>query len=287
MTLSDQRQLLVESLKKREWKNTYTQDSKLRLNVYEDPKGYGDCSSTMYTTYKKIVGINIGAYSSSQAQNKLGIIVDVARSEYPDEKNLLPGDLIFFNYEKGKLNSSNWGTWKDRYLHIGHVEMYIGDGKTIGHPSGIGPRVIDMKTYCKQMFESGKTYCITKRFVYNESSYDANFTGIESGFYSWCMSLQKEIKVKVDGIPGPEVLSKVPLIKFGAKGRVVELVQQRLINLGYDIGKYGKNKDGIDGIYGAKCQEAIKSLDQWILLKNVVTDITIGTDEWKFLLNLA
>ncbi|ABX43209.1 C40 family peptidase [Lachnoclostridium phytofermentans] len=287
MTLSEQRQLLVESLKRREYKNTYTQDSKLRLNVYENPRGYGDCSSTMFTTYKMISGINIGSYSSSQAQNKLGIIVDVAKSELPDESNLLPGDLIFFNYEKAKQNSSNWGTWKDRYLHVGHVEMYIGDGKTIGHPSGFGPRIIDMRTYCNRMFKSGETYSISKRFVFNVNSYDAKFTGIESGFYSWCMNLQNEIKVKVDGIPGPEVLSKVPLIKFGTKGKVVELVQQRLIDLGYDIGKYGKNKDGIDGIYGLKCQEAIKSIDQWVLLKNVGTDITVGTDEWKFLLNIA
>ncbi len=287
MTLSEQRQLLVKSLKSRERKNNYTQDSKLRLKVYETPKGYGDCSSTMYTTYKKIAGINIGGYSSSQAQSKSGIIVDVARSEYPDEKKLLPGDLIFFNYKIAKQNSNNWGTWKDRYLHIGHVEMYIGDGKTIGHPSGIGPRIIDMKTYCKQMFEAGKKYSIAKRFVYNESSYDTKYTGLESVFRSWCMDLQKEIKAKIDGIPGPEVLSKVPLIKFGAKGKVIELVQRRLIDLGYDIGKFGKNKDGIDGIFGKRCQEAIKSLAQWVLLKNVGTDISIGIDEWKFLLNLA
>ncbi len=287
MTLSEQRLLLVKSLKIRERRNMYTQDSKLRLKVYENPKGFGDCSSTMYITYKKIAGISIGGYSSSQAQNKLGIIVDVAKSEYPDEKKLLPGDLIFFNYKKAKQGSSDWGMWKDRYLHIGHVEMYIGNGKIIGHPSGIGPRTTDMNTYCKKMYDAGRTYSISKRFIYNKNSYDANYTGIENGFRSWCIDLQKEIKVKVDGIPGPEVLSKVPLIKFGAKGKVIELVQQRLIDLGYDIGMFGKNKDGIDGIFGKRCQDAIKSIDQWVLLKNVGEDITIGTDEWKFLLNLA
>lgn len=137
------------------------------------------------------------------------------------------------------------------------------------------------------MFETGKSYSIAKRFVYDESSYDSKYTGLENGFRSWCMDLQREIKAKIDGIPGTEVLSKVPLIKIGAKGKIIELVQRRLIDLGYDIGKCGKNRDGIDGIFGRSCQEAIKSLDQWVLLKAVDTNGSIGYEEWKFLLNLA
>lgn len=287
MTLPDLRQSLIQSVESRIDKNTYSQNSNLRLQVYENPKGYGDCSSTMYMTYKKISGISIGGNSSAQAQSNLGIIVDVAKAEYPDESNLLPGDLIFFNYEKAKKDSASWRNWENRYLHVGHVEMYIGNGKMIGHPSGIGPRITDMKTYCEEMYKSGRTYCIAKRFIFNPTTYDKSFTGTVSGFRNWVKSLQKEIGAQVDGIPGPEVLRKVSVIKPGMRGDVVALVQKRIIDLGYDIGKYGKNHDGVDGIYGSKCQAAVKSFDNWVLFQGSSTSGMIGTEEWKFLLNHA
>lgn len=287
MTLPELRQSLIQSVESRIDKNTYSQNSELRLKVYENPKGFGDCSSTMYMTYKKISGISIGGNSSAQAQSNLGIIVDVATGECPDESNLVPGDLIFFNYEKAKKESDNWENWEHRYLHVGHVEMYIGNGKMIGHPSGIGPRITDMKTYCEEMYRSGRTYCIAKRFIYNPTTYDKSFTGTISGFRNWVKALQKEIGAQIDGIAGPEVLRKLPDIKPGMRDNIVTLVQRRLIDLGYDIGKYGKNHDGIDGIYGRKCQEAVKSLGNWLLFQELSTSAVIGLKEWKFLLNLA
>ena len=55
-----------------------------------------------------------------------------------DEKNMRKGDLLFF---RGQDNSRTDG--------VGHVEMYIGDGKIFGHGSGVGGTVKVMSEYCR------------------------------------------------------------------------------------------------------------------------------------------
>jgi hypothetical protein len=44
--------------------------------------------------------------------------------------------------------------------------------------------------------------------------------------------------------------------KFGDQGDSVSGMQQRLKALGYDLGQYGPNKDGVDGKWGVKTQAA-------------------------------
>lgn len=48
------------------------------------------------------------------------------------------------------------------------------------------------------------------------------------------------------------------LLKRGAQGEDVRQLQERLIQLGYNLGGYGINKNGADGIYGAKTIEAVR-----------------------------
>lgn len=287
MGLQKNRQLLVNTVLTRINKNKYSQNSTLRLKVFQEPKGYGDCSSTMMLVYRKALNMNIGSSSAVQARNKKGLIVDVAKSKIPDESKLLPGDLIFFNYKKAKSSNIQWYKWEHRYLHVGHVEMYIGNGQLVGHGSGTGPRVTSMRSYCNAMYNSGMTYTMAKRFVYDETEYSENYTEIPEHFKMWVKELQHEIGAKEDGIPGKETLSKAPVLRKGSSGTIVSLVQRRLIDLGYDLGRYGANKDGIDGKFGAKCVSAVTSIKEWAF-HDTVKGIEITVDErfWRFLLNL-
>lgn len=54
-------------------------------------------------------------------------------------------------------------------------------------------------------------------------------------------------------------------LKSGIKGDDVKELQKELKKLGYDLGKYGPNKDGIDGVFGtnkSKTSIAIKSFQK-------------------------
>jgi muramidase (phage lysozyme) len=59
-----------------------------------------------------------------------------------------------------------------------------------------------------------------------------------------------------------------PNIHIAIKKSDVIEIQKKLYNLGYDLGDYGKNKDGIDGLMGKKTKEA---LDEYNRTKGVAS----------------
>ena len=156
MTASEKRAYAVELMKSREKKNSYTQGSKRSLFF----SGYSDCSSAVRECIKKAAGIDIGSNTSAQInnRNKIGIIVDQTDGYYPNEDNLLPGDCLYF-----KGNTSH-------PLDVGHVEMYIGNGKIIGHGSGTGPKIKDLKDYCKSRANSEKRYFMAIRWIQDDDA---------------------------------------------------------------------------------------------------------------------
>ena len=134
MTAEEKRNLIVRSALSRERKNKYSQDSDKRTRI---ESGFGDCSGTVWYWYYKLLGMNIGG--NTEAQINKGRRVDVEiKNGVPDETKLKKGDLLFF---RGSDNSRTDG--------VGHVEMYIGDGKIFGHGSGVGGTVKIMNDYCK------------------------------------------------------------------------------------------------------------------------------------------
>ena len=155
--------LLVEKALTREKKNQYSQDADKRTRI---ENGFGDCSGTVWYWYKKLFGINIGGNTEAQINSKAGERVNLAIvNGVPDESKMKKGDLLYF---RGSDNSRTEG--------VGHVEMYIGDGKIFGHGSGIGGTVKDMKAYCKQRQNTASTaklknkglICV-KRFLKEET----------------------------------------------------------------------------------------------------------------------
>lgn len=142
MTNKEKRAAVVKKGLSRKGKNSYTQQSK-RVYVGGYPtegdnvKGYSDCSSFVRWCYKKICGVDIGYNTAAQIVNKKLIEVCGAKSGQPvDPSKMLPGDLLY--YKGGNMS---------RPYQVGHVEMYIGNGKLLGHGSGTGPKEKSMKSY--------------------------------------------------------------------------------------------------------------------------------------------
>ena len=114
-------------------KNQYTQ-TYLREQVFN---GWSDCSSMVWKCYEKAYGINIGSWTGAQVGNgkqifKRGKITAYSVMTKEEMAKLEPGDLIFYGYAEGFAD---------------HVEMYIGNGKQIGHGYGVGPKISDTLTY--------------------------------------------------------------------------------------------------------------------------------------------
>ena len=76
-------------------------------------EGYYDCSSFVLRMYKEF-GLDLPGTAAEQGRYcaEQGMIIS--------QKDLRPGDLIFYSYEKN-----------GRYKNISHVAMYAGDGKMI------------------------------------------------------------------------------------------------------------------------------------------------------------
>lgn len=166
MNATEKRVAVVNLLRGRIKRNKYTQGAK-RNRVFDEPNGWGDCSSTVRAAYKKVLGIDIGTNTVAQIVSGKGIDVDIGNgAAYPPESKLKPGDCLYFK-----------GTDTSRPFSVGHVEMYIGNGQLLGHGSGIGPTVKKLKTYCKSRHTSGKGYIKTRRFIsedQDDAIYPAN-----------------------------------------------------------------------------------------------------------------
>ena len=107
-----------------------------------DPdQGSADCSSTVKWAIKKATGgkVDIGGYTG--AQQKSSAAYDIANNHGKDMSKLPDGikrnDLMFFVRDYAKRDPN---TYPDG---IGHVGLYIGDGKYIDHGSGMGPKIKD------------------------------------------------------------------------------------------------------------------------------------------------
>lgn len=137
MPTDAQRRAIVNKGLSRKGKNKYTQSSK-RTQV---GSGYGDCSSTVRWCYQQVLGVDIGVNTEAQIKSsKLKDVNVTIKNGIPDESKLKEADLLYFR-----------GNDTTRTKGVGHVEMYIGNGKLLGHGSGIGPTEKNMKNYCKNM----------------------------------------------------------------------------------------------------------------------------------------
>ncbi len=210
MTANEKRAQAVEYMTGRKGLNEYTQGSKRSYFFgYPDNKpgnreqeGYSDCSSAVRAAIKSAADIDIGSNTSAQInnRNKKGMIVHETDGYYPDESKLLPGDCLYF-----KGNTSH-------PLDVGHVEMYIGSGQCCGHGSGIGPKIRNMRDYCKSRASSKKRYFMAIRWILEDDPASVGDPEeLREGMYDNLLvkALQSNLKqlnyaLEADGDFGPE-----------------------------------------------------------------------------------
>lgn len=143
-TVSEMRRLAADYMRQRNRKNTYTQGAD-RVYFFGKPgnrpgdmetPGYSDCSAAVRAAIKAAAGIDIGQNTDQQIRNRArGVIVEEPNG-VPDENKLLPGDCLYFRGNSAHI------------MQVGHVEMYVGNGKLRGHGGGMGPYESDMRAYC-------------------------------------------------------------------------------------------------------------------------------------------
>jgi len=201
---SENRNRAVQMMTSRVGKNSYTQGGN-RIYFFGKPdnepgntvqKGYSDCSSAVRAAIRAVTGVDIGSNTSAQINNRnsKGMVVHETEGYYPDESRLLPGDCLYF-----KGNTSH-------PLDVGHVEMYIGNGKICGHGSGTGPKIRNMRDYCASRATGARRYFMAVRWIGGEEE-------------------------------------TVRILAYGSYGEDVKILQQNLIGLGYDLGIHGADGD--------------------------------------------
>lgn len=167
MTASEKRAKAVALAKSRLRKNRYTQDSD-RGYVWGKPSGtdpgYSDCSSFVRSVLKKAAGIDIGYNTSGQIQNRgKGLVVEDNRDgarTFPTLSKLQPGDCIYY-----------MGTPSHAW-RVGHVEMVLSKEKCIGHGSGVGPTIKNIKSYSRSRTGDRRYLCVI-RWILDEAGEEA------------------------------------------------------------------------------------------------------------------
>lgn len=97
-------------------------------------------------------------------------------------------------------------------------------------------------------------------------------------------AFQRDYGLRADAIVGPDTWQALfsasisrpypgTLIKQGSRGKTVKLIQQRLKELGYDVG-------AIDGVFGFKTAAAVKAFQRDYGLR---ADAIVGPDTWQAL----
>lgn len=132
-----------------------------------------------------------------------------------------------------------------------HIGLYVGDGKVI-EASGTQAGVIESKITDKKWNEWGEL----KNVDYSKSTADEG---------------------KDDDIVPPVVPDVKPTLRKGNKGEVVKLLQTKLLQLGYDLGKYG-----IDGDFGSATEKAVKAFQK---AHGLTQDGVVGKKTWAELDN--
>ena len=214
-------QKAVELMKSIYGKNNYTQ-SGARENVFDTidkgaKSGSGDCSSTVRKVIERATGKNIGGFTGDQYggyAKRGGIIVN---SGAIDESKLAPGDLLYY---KRKAPSS------ERPDGVGHVEMYVGDGKRAGHGGGVGPKESPLSSDSARFLKAIRFTDVssgTNTSTTNTATNASNLTGTGSGLKP--INLDKyyggdsgiNISKSVSGINKPALMNNID----SARDRVI------------------------------------------------------------------
>lgn len=237
MNATEKRALVVKKYESILGRNKYSQSLRAYcFKKYKDGKYYSDCSSSVALSYKE-AGFplpggscpnTVGLYQNKSLKK---VAVEIKKGIIQNPSVLRPGDMLLFA-----------GTDASRAYAdcVGHVEMVAkisGSKVTIyGHGSGT-PRATEMNAYCKSRYSKKASTKIGNRGL------------LKVVRYFW--------DDETDSTPTPTPSSggrfTDAILKRGAEGSEVVLLQESLIALGFDVGS-----DGADGDFGPNTEAAVK-----------------------------
>lgn len=145
------------------------------------------------------------------------------------------------------------------------------------------PQWGDTTTKLKSLYGNPRNFIETwdkSSIAAQELPMDTNpLTEAQNVHQEWVKNVQKVIGAKVDGIAGPETLSKTPTISRYKNNRnpCVRLVQERLNYIGCPVGT-------IDGIAGPLFEKGVKQYQTNIGFQHPDGELTSGNRTWKSLL---
>lgn len=83
--------------------------------------------------------------------------------------------------------------------------------------------------------------------------------------------------------PTPTPSTTKPTLRKGDKGIYVTELQKDLVSLGYNLGTYGPEKNGVDGSFGQKTEDAVKEFQRTHTDANgkkLIVDGVVGSNTW-------
>lgn len=208
-------------------RNTIIEEAKKHLGTPYDKM---DCSKLVQVVMKKLGDKDFPRVSATQAEYvvDLGLAKTISKSEGVEEikKKLQVGDLVWWANKK-----YDW-----RYMEIHHIEIYAGDGKTVGS-TGSGNGV-----HIGNLWETEGWQIVLI----------ADITAL--------ISLGKE----------------EDMLEYGDTGEQVYRAQTKLRELGYEFGDFldmydGKTKNGLDGSFGPVTREQVEKAqkDLGVITSNI------------------
>lgn len=246
-----------------------------KLKFYNTPKnGYAWCDVFVDWCFVKAVGENRALELLCQYKGSCGAGCGFSLNYYKEKgqfyTNPKIGDQIFFC-------SGSEISHTGLVYNVDNSRVYTIEGNTsdVNYVDGNGGKV------CK------KSYPLNANYIkgYGRPKYNEELVPQPTPTYTheqFVKDVQKAIGAKIDGIPGPETLSKTVTISKSKNRRhaVVKAVQKYLISLGYSLPKFGA-----DGDFGNETDKAIK---KYQVNNGCVADgeITARNLTWKKLLKL-
>ena len=194
-------------------------------------------------------------------------------------------ESVGYNSSTGYFVNINTNGVEHRYFHLqyGSIKVIPGDYVTKGQVIGRMGKTGNATGYHLHfaILKNG-TYVDPLPYLLNDNPFYVE----NSNFTKFVKEVQEIIGAKVDGISGPETLSKTITISTSVNWNhpLVKVLQEYLFSLGYNLGKYG-----IDGKFGPDMKKVIMDYQKNVVgLSGSYVDgvITARMYTWKSLLGL-
>ena len=238
MSPSEMRETAVRLMKSRRKKNTYTNGEDRAYFFGKPDNRPGDTEQRGYSDCSSAVRAAIRAACGADiGGNTDAQLRNRARGQIVHETDTgMPDESLLLPGDCLYFKGNPY-----HLMEVGHVEMYAGPGELYGHGGGLGPAPHSLEAYCRGRRDAGKPYFMTIRWI----------TG------------------------APAAGSERPMLRRGACGESVRLLQRLLIGQQISCGRWGA-----DGEFGPATESALRLFQQ---RRGLAADGVAGPITWAAL----